>query len=56
MAAATSSDLLLVSRLLACSLGGQEGLVLGLVGGDEASYGDGARLTGAPLSVGVDMR
>jgi hypothetical protein len=48
-------DLLLVSRLSACSLGGQEGAVLGLVGGDEASDGGGAGLAGAALSVRVDM-
>jgi hypothetical protein len=44
-----------VDRLSACSLGGQEGAVLRLVGGDEASHSGGAGLAGAPLSVGVDL-
>ena len=47
--------LLVVGRLSACSLGSQEGAVLGLVGRDEVSHGGGAGLAGAPLSVGVDL-
>jgi hypothetical protein len=42
-------------RISACSLSGQEGAVLRLVGGDEASDGSRAGLAGAALSVRVNL-
>jgi hypothetical protein len=52
----TAGDLLiLVGRRLTCSLCGQEGAVLRLVGRDEASDGRRAGLAGAPLSARVNL-
>ena len=47
--------LLLVGRISACSLSGQEGAVLRLVGSDEASHRRRARLAGTALSAGVNL-
>ena len=46
---------MLVGRRSTCSLCGQEGAVLRLVGRDEASDGRRAGLAGAPLSAGVNL-